>query len=297
MRSVRQTIQRHVAFIGALMVVCIWGETFVSSKMLLQGGMMPADIFFCRFLLAYLCMWALCHKTLFVANWRHEVLLAAMGVLGGSMYFLTENMALVYSTASNVAILVGTTPLVTSLIYPLFYRKERLCRRQLLGSLIAFVGMVMVVLNGQLVLHLNPLGDMLAFSASLTWAFYTVVMRKVTPHYPSLLINRKVFGYGLLSIVPYFLFVQPLQCDVAVYAQPSVWGNLLYLGLVASMGCYLVWTWSIKRLGAIRASNILYCQCLVTMGFSAMILSERITLMAVAGALILIAGMAFADRK
>lgn len=283
--------------IGALAVVCIWGETFVSSKILLQSGMQPADIFFCRFVLAYICMWILCHKHLFVQNWHHELMMAGLGVLGGSMYFLTENMALVYSTASNVAILVGTTPLVTSLLYPLFYRGERLKRKEIAGSVIAFTGMVLVVLNGQLVLHLNPLGDTLALSASLTWAFYTIIMRKVMPHYPPQLITRKVFGYGLLSIIPYFVLVHPLQHDPAIYQQPTVWINLLYLGLIASMGCYLVWNWCLKQLGPIRASNILYGQSLITMLFSAIILSERITPMAIIGAVILICGMIIADKK
>lgn len=283
--------------VAAIFVVAVWGETFVSSKVLLTSGLMPADIFFFRFVLAYLCMCLFSHRRLWADGWRHELMLAALGVLGGSLYFLSENMALMYSTASNVAILVGSTPLMTALLLSLFYREERMHGRQILGSLIAFAGMALVVLNGQLVLRLNPQGDVLALGAALTWGFYSLVMKRLSPLYDALFITRKVFAYGVLSIIPYFLWVEPLHTDMAVFAQPRVWMNLLYLGLVASMLCYFLWNWVLAHLGIVRATNILYMQSFFTMVVSHLVLGERITLMAVSGCVILIAGMVMAVRN
>lgn len=288
---------RHLATIVAVGVCAIWGETFVSSKVLLSAGLMPADIFFFRFLLAYLGMSIVSHRRKWAKNWRHELMLLAVGVLGGSLYFLSENMALLYSTASNVAILVGSTPLVTALLLSLFYKEERMRGRQIVGSLIAFLGMALVILNGQLVLHLNPRGDLLALGASLTWGFYSLVMKKLSPHYDALFITRKVFAYGVLTIIPYFIFVQPMHLEADILSETKVWGNLLYLALVASMLCYFGWNWALSKLGTVRTTNIVYLQSFFTMIISYIVLHERITWMAIAGSVVLILGMVLAVKN
>lgn len=275
----------------ALLVVAIWAETFVSSKILLTAGLMPADIFFYRFVMAYVGILLVSHKHLFARSWRDELLMLLLGVTGGSVYFLVENMAIRYSTASNVAILIGTTPLMTALLLALFYKDERMNMRQVVGSLIAFAGLVLVVLNGQLVLHLNPHGDILALCASALWGVYSLVLKVVSPHYDTMFITRKVFGYGLLTILPWFALVQPLAVDATLLSQPTVWGNLLWLGLAASLGCYLAWNWVLPRIGVVKSTNILYTQSSFTMAISAIVLGEHITWMAIAGVLVMVAGM------
>lgn len=280
----------------AFLVVAIWGETFVSSKVLLMEGLMPADIFFYRFTVAYLGLIVLSHRRLWARSWRHEMLLAISGVAGGSLYFLMENMALRYSTASNVAILVGTTPLVTALLLALCYKDERMNGRQVVGSLIAFLGLILVVLNGQFILHLNPLGDALALGASATWGVYSLCMKPLTGHYDTPFITRKVFGYGLLTILPWFFLVEPLRLDPQLLSHTTVWANLLYLSLVASLGCFLTWNWVLPRLGVVKATNVVYSQCAFTMLISVLILGERITWMAILGTLILIGGMALISK-
>lgn len=295
--EIKNRIVHNLALIAALAVCAVWGETFVSTKVLLQSGLMPSDIFFCRFVLAYLCMIICSHRHLWTKGWKDELLMALLGVAGGSLYFLSENMALMYSTASNVAILVGTTPLVTALLLSLFYREERMSGKQVAGSAIAFIGMILIILNGQLILHLNPKGDMLALAASVSWGVYSLVMKRMSASYDSLFITRKVFGYGLLTILPYIIFVQPLQTDLSIYQQTEVWGNLLYLGLVASMLCYFAWNWALSKLGTVRTTNVVYLQSFFTMLFAHVILDEQITLMAICGTIVLIFGMAFASKK
>lgn len=281
----------------ALLVVLIWGTTFVSSKVLLNSGLLPADIFFVRFVIAYCCMLCISHKRLFANSLADELTLLGLGMMGGSLYFLTENMALLYSTTSNVSILVSTTPLVTAMLLAIFYKSERLNTRQIIGSIVAFIGVVLVVLNGQLVLHLNPLGDTLALGASLTWGLYSLFMRRIMNKYSADFITRKVFFYGVMTILPYFAFVNPLDISLLTSGNVTIWGNLLFLGFVASTGGYLLWNWVMRELGAVKSTNYIYLQSLITMIAGAIVLGERITPMAVAGAVILIAGMVLAVRK
>ena len=286
-----------MAHIVAIFVVLIWGTTFVSSKVLLNSGLLPADIFFVRFIIAYSCMLCLSHKRLFANSIADELTLAGLGIMGGSLYFLTENMALLHSTSSNVSILVSTTPLVTAMLLAIFYKSERLSSRQICGSVLAFIGVVLVVLNGQLVLHLNPLGDALALGASFTWGFYSLFMRRIMGRYSADFITRKVFFYGLVTIMPYFALVHPLDIDLLTSGSMTICGNLLFLGFVASTGGYLLWNWVMRKLGAVKSTNFIYLQSLVSMVAGHVILGERITIMAIAGAVILIIGMILAVRK
>lgn len=278
-------------------MVILWGTTFVSSKVLLNAGLMPADIFLYRFLMAYALMLCVSHKMMWSENWKDELTLVGLGIMGGSLYFLTENMALIYSTTANVSILVSTCPLLTALVIAVFYKSDRMKLRQVIGSLVALAGAVLVILNGQLILHLNPLGDALALTAAMTWAFYSLFMRRIMGRYSADFITRKVFGYGVLTILPYYIIAEPLNMDWELLTDAKVMGNLLFLGVVASTGGYLLWNWVMQKLGAVKATNYIYLQTLVTMTAGAVVLGERVTWMGLMGALVLIMGMVMVLKK
>ena len=168
----------------AFVTVAIWGSTFVFTKMLLQNGLSPAQIFTLRFVIAYALIMAgnlLTGRRMkwLAASWTDECVMLLLGVSGGSVYFLTENAAMLFTTATNTSLIVCTCPLFAMLLIAIVYRhSERITRLQALGSVIACLGMAVVVLNGHFVLHLSPLGDLLAFGACLCWALYSLLMKQ-----------------------------------------------------------------------------------------------------------------------
>lgn len=288
---------KQTALILAILCVAIWGETFVSSKVVLDHGIRPADLFAFRFLLASIGMWTISHKRLFCNSWKDEVLMAMLGICGGSLYFVAENMALTYSTASNVAIILSCTPLITAFIMAIFYKEERMNSIQIAGSAVAIVGLSLIIFNGEVILKLNPLGDLLAMVGMFCWGFYSLIMKIVSPRYDAAFITRKVFGYGVISIIPYFLVFGWPQLDAGLISMPVIWVNVLYLGIVASLGCFLAWNWALTKLGTVQTTNMIYLQPFFTMIIGYVVLGERITWMAIAGAIILIAGMYLAGKK
>ena len=112
--------------LAALFTVTVWGATFVSTKVLIANSLTPAEIFLLRFAMAYVCILPFARGRMWAANLRDELLLAAAGLSGGSLYFLTENMALEYAPASNVSLIVCTAPVWTAVVMSLFYRGERM---------------------------------------------------------------------------------------------------------------------------------------------------------------------------
>ena len=227
---------------------------------------------------------------------RDELLLAAAGLTGGSLYFLTENIALEYAPASNVSLIVCTAPVWTALLLSLVYRSERMTRRQTAGCALAFVGVVLVVLNGRFVLHLSPRGDLLALSAALLWMLYSLVIKRLGDRLPVAYVTRKVFFYGIVTILPWFAW-EPFDLPAATLRHPAVWGNLLFLGVVASLLCYVLWNAAMTRLGAVRTTNYIYLNPLVTMLTAALVIDERITPAALCGAALILSGMWLAERS
>lgn len=342
-----ELIRRLKYHLVAFIVVAIWGSTFVFTKMLLQAGLTPAQIFTFRFIIAYVLLlgwtafrgWRRANHTsqfsplsfhlshLFCNNWRDELLMVALGVTGGSVYFLAENAAMLYTTATNTSLIVCSCPLFAMLLFAVFYRQsEPITRVQALGSVIACLGMAVVVLNGHFVLHLSPLGDLLAFGACLCWAVYSILMKaafergqsdacirsaeceqsrpKVKPaleRYSALFITRKVFFYGLLTIIPYFILVPEetwiFTPSIFQFFNSSILLNLLFLGVVASMLCFLVWNWVIGKLGAVVATNWVYLNPLTTILFAWWLLDEQITVWFLLGSALILVGMYLADRK
>ena len=99
----------------AIVVVGIWGMTFISTRVLIENGLTPQEIFLLRFLIAYVGIWFISPRTLFCRTWRDEGWMLLAGVTGGSLYFLTENTALEVTLTTNVAFIVCSTPLLTML--------------------------------------------------------------------------------------------------------------------------------------------------------------------------------------
>lgn len=280
----------------AILTSAIWGTTFISSKLLLQEGLSPAAIMILRFVLAYVLMLPFVKGKWFCKSVKDELLMVLLGISGGSLYFLLENTALVYTQASNVAIIIAATPLLTMLAVNLLDRSKGASKRLYGYSLMSLAGVALVILNGNFVLKLNPIGDLLTFGAVVTWVVYSIIIAKVQDRYSSWMITRKIFFYGVLTLLPYFLFE---RWDVTweMMVRPMVWGNIAYLGVLASLGCYVAWNIVIKRLGAVDATNYLYINPIVAMITANLLLGERITPLAIAGTVLILVGVYLAERK
>lgn len=284
----------------ALVVACIWGSTFVASKILLNAGLSPAEIMCLRFILAWILMLPFCHSR-FLTSFKDEFLFCVLGLTGGSLYFLAENTAVkITSATSTVALLICTTPIITALFNRVFYRNEHLSSRFMLGSSVALVGVSLVVLNGVFVLDDDPVVIILSVAASMFWGIYSLVIRRMEGAYSSAVITRKVFFWGVITMLPICLYdylTGQSSFSLAVISLPSVWGTLLFLGLVASLGCFLAWNIVLRRIGIVSAGNYLYFNPVTSLIVAYIVLDEHITLFAIVGCILTIGGVYLCNRK
>ena len=287
----------------AIITIAFWGTSFVSTKVLLNHGFSAVQIFTLRFAVTYLILLAASHSKFRCENWKHELIMFICGITGCTLYFWTENTALSLSPSSNVALIVCTNPLLIMILGGLIYKSERLNKRQIFGCLITFVGMVLVVLNGKFILKLSPAGDLLACCAGLMWAAYSLIVKQLNGKYNTLFITRRMFFYGTLTSIP-ALFIEAGTCSPKAlnipwqnFTEPVVTLNFLCLTVFSSLFGYLIWNKVLKQLGTVLASNYGYALPMVTMITAVIALGGRITPIAIAGAVAIIAGMVLAEIK
>lgn len=260
----------------ALLTILIWGTTFISTKILLKD-FTPVEILFFRFLIGYFILLLIYSRPIRTTSFKEELLFISAGLCGVTLYFLIENIALVYTLASNVGVIVSIAPFFTAVIAHFFLEEEKFHRQFFIGFLIALAGIILIGLNGSYLLQLNPIGDLLALLAPVVWAIYSVLMRKISllkAH--TIGATRRVFFYGLLFMLPP-LFLFDFQLGLSRFKEISNVAHLLFLGLGASALCFLTWNKAVGILGAVKTSVYIYIVPVITVAASALVLNEKIT--------------------
>lgn len=287
-----QKLLWHLIAVGA---VAVWGTTFVNTKVLYNSGLTPSEIFFLRFLIAYVAIWFISPRKLFANSWRDEGFMLLLGITGGSLFFVAENSAVGLTYVNNVSFITSTSPLITVILGIVFVKSIKATWTLITGSLIALLGVGIVIFNGSFILHLNPWGDLLALLTAVCWAVYSLLMKAVSSKYSAVFITRKIFFYGLVTVLPMFL-IDPWTATFSMLMTPKVVLNLLFLGLIASFLCFALWTVVIARLGVMTASNYQYLNPITTVVASAIFLSEPMTAIAYMGSALILIGVAVSNK-
>ena len=282
--------------LSAAFTVLVWGTTFISTKILLRD-FQPLDILFLRFVMGYAALFLARPGRLRLQEKRQELLFILAGLCGVYLYYLLENIALTYTMASNVGVILSTAPIFTALTARLAFRGEEKLRPSFfVGFAAAMAGIYLISLNGS-ALQLNPRGDLLALLAALVWAFYSIIIRKINAlGFPVVRTTRRIFGWGLFFMLP-TLPLLGFSPDLGKCLRPVNLCNFLFLGLCASALCFVTWNFAVKILGAVKTSVYIYLTPVVTVVTSVLVLHERITLLAAAGTVMTLAGLVLSNYK
>ena len=288
--------QKIMGHFYAIFTILVWGSCFVLTKEMLTTYT-AIQIIPLRMALAYVTLWVLRPKTLKLPR-KDELMFILIGVTGGSLYFFLQNTALSYTYAANVSILVALAPILTVILAQLFSRSgERLGKYVYIGAVIAIVGVVLVVLNGQLTFHLNPLGDFIALGAAFMWAVYSILIKKYTEQYDNFLVTRRVMLWAFLTSVPLMLVTDGMPDLRPLFTTPRILLSWLFLGVFGNAVCFAIWNVAFKRLGVVITNNYLYASPFVTLAAGYLILHEEITLMSIIGAVLITTGVIVALKK
>lgn len=280
----------------ACLTVLLWGTTFISTKVLL-GTMTPLEILCIRFMIGYLALWIVCPKFTRVIDRKHELYFVGAGLCGVTLYFLMENIALTYTQASNVGIIVAVSPFFTVLAGILFLKQKFPEKLFLVGFVLAMAGIALISFEGSQTLQLNPKGDILALGAAIVWALYSTITKKITTFgYDTIPMTRRIFFYGLIFMIPVLLVHGIDLLDPVKYTFVNI-ANILFLGVGASAMCFVTWNHAVQILGTVKTSVYIYMVPVVTTVASMLVLKEQVTLTGCIGITMILCGLMLSLKR
>lgn len=288
--------RKIIGHLLTLFTVIVWGTTFVSTKVLLQG-FKPVEVLFLRFIIALIVLVAIYPQRLKIKERKREILFMGAGLCGVTLYFLLENIALTYTMASNASVIISTAPFFTAVLsHIVFKNSEKLHFNFFIGFVLAIVGICIISFSGNK-FEINPIGDFLSVCAAVTWAFYSVITKKISDYgYNTIQVTRRIFVYGIIFMTPtlYFLGYSP---DFSLLHNWVYTANILFLGILASAVCFITWNCGLKILGPVKTSVYIYAQPVITIIFSFIFLGERLTFVSVIGTILTLSGLVISERK
>lgn len=284
---------RRNGHIYALLTITIWGITYIATKVLL-AYYTPTQLLFIRFVIAFLVLLLLQPKPFLWQGWRDEGGFLLLSLSGVTLYYLFENIALNYTLATNVSIIITFAPIATAIAVHLLTPNSCLSRYSFLGSIIALCGVALVVFNGTFVLKLNPLGDLLSIGAMICWTAYSVMVEHYLKRYDNIAITRRMLLYAIIIFTPLCFFTDGWPELSPLFALDTG-AAILLLGVFGGGICFLWWAKAIRNLGVVTATNYIYLSPFITMVSGWLLIDEPITLLGFLGAVLTILGVFLAD--
>lgn len=281
----------------ALFTIFVWGTTFVSTKVLLVN-LSPLWILLLRFAIGFIVLCALRPHILRLKEQKHELLFVSAGATGIAAYYLLENVALVFTTATAMGVIVAASPLFTAIISALLGHRSSLNIRFFSGFVLAVGGLLVVGMGAEpdgsdaLLGEASVFGDLLALLAALVWAVYSILVQRIASlGYETIASTKRTFIWGLVFIVPIAILFDGSFVSPVILLQWDTLLNLLFLGAVASAACFVTWGVSVKHLGPTISTTYIYLVPAITATASILILGEPLNALIVVGVVMTIAGL------
>ena len=280
----------------ALAVSLVWGTTYISTKVLLTA-LQPAEILILRFTLAWVVLFVCSPMPLIPKSFRSELPFLGCALTGLTLYYMLENYALKFSMASTVGLVISSAPMFAALLLWLFRRSEKPRLSFYVGFILSMGGIALISLAEGKSFDFNPIGIPLSLGSAICWGGYGVCLEFAQRQgYSELHTTRKIFFWGILFTLPFSL-ADHRGLELSLFANPILLGNILYLGIGASALCFLAWNRATILIGSVATNVYLYLMPVITVGASAWILREPVTILTVTAIALVLAGLWLSQHK
>lgn len=300
--------KQALPYILAAFCILVWGVSFICTKYLLRT-FSSLEILILRFVTGYIAFCIISPKPLKTSGIKEELLFMGAGLCGITIYQFVENIAIYFTAANNVSIIVSTCPMFTAIIAAIFLHEKTITKNFVLGFVIAMTGIVLVTLNGSSEFSLSPKGDLLALGSAICWGFYSLFVSKINSlGHGNFASTRRIFFWALIFMIPLAVYGLVFGgkstsinfCPAENTARWSDWKNILnlvILGVFASSLAFVAWNKTCKALGTVKTTAAIYMVCVVTIIFSFIFLGEKISLPGLFGTFLTILGLFISEKN
>jgi drug/metabolite transporter (DMT)-like permease len=228
--------------------------------------------------------------------------LVLLGLLSTTLYQIFFLYGVKYAAASDDSIVIGAGPVMIGVLASV-YTQERLTRWKIMGLLVGLSGVVLIGFLSPNTGVLNrPLGLTLVFFGALSYALYTILLRRFVKktnsnqdgiHVSSLSINSWMAVFGLLFLAPFSLVEQPWNYTWNL----GSWTGILYLALLSTIVGYYLYIEGVTKIGAGRASVFSNLVPVFGVLTSALLLQEAVSIWTVVSLGLILTGVYLVNTK
>ncbi len=276
-----------------LTMTAIWGSNFVAIKYSLED-LLPLSFNGLRFAIASLTLSLVLRIS--GKDWKVQPgdgwKLFGFGLLANAIYQSLFIIGIAHTRTGNAALIVSTTPFFTAVIGRL-RRQEYFTPRAAVGLVLAFAGVVLIILNGskEVAFGQTIFGDLLLLCATLCWTLYTVGAKNLVHTYGSL----KATTLMMLMATPVFLLV----CAPSFLRQDWIgvrtvaWGGVAFSAFLAIALSHALWNHGVKKIGSTRTAIYSNITPVIALFAAWLVLGEKPTRGQIGGAAVIFIGLYF----
>lgn len=289
---------RLTAYLKLTASAVIWGISFIAIKIAVTE-VPPAVVIWLRFNLSLviLFLFLLLRRELTLPPTQDLFFFALLGFIGISLHHWLQSTGLVTAQASTTSWLIATTPIFMALLAWLFL-KEKITLIALCGILLAAIGVLLVVSNGDITTVLNgefgSAGNVLVLLSAINWAVFSVLSRRSLDKYTAVFVLFYATLFGSLFSSIHFLSIK--GWNYISQLSNTAWLAIIFLGAASSFLAYAYWYDGLQVIGATQAGVFIYMEPLITLLVAAIILNEAVTLPAILGGSLILLGVWLVNR-
>jgi len=281
-----------------LFVAVVWGVNFAFVKFALID-FHPLSFTVLRFFLAalFLVTIMLVNRESFSLERRDIGAIISLGFIGITLYNLLFMEGLYFTTASNAALFISTSPVFAALMLARS-KRERITAQVVAGLLLSTLGVFLIIQNkpGGLGFSRRGLtGDLLTLGAAVVWALYTMKAKPLLERYSAIKVTAYSMAAGTVMLLPigaYDLLHQSWR-TVSIRS----WSAFSFSALISGGLAFTLWYEGVKKIGVTRTIVYHYIVPFVAVLFAALFLGERMVLTQVLGGVCILTGVYLAQRN
>lgn len=281
-------LKTYLGQIYLALAASIWGGMYVVSKAVLVV-IQPLELVWLRYLVALvaLVVMGVASRQSWRIHRKDVLLIAVIGIIGYFISIWAQFAGTQLSSAQMGAVVTASTP-AFMVLFARILLKEKITMRKAASVLLATIGVLMIVGLSGLDVSFR-LGGMILGIAALTWAFMSVLIKKVPREYSPLVVTTYAILAAFLLITPFI--VPNLQFGQRELLQPMVWGGVLYVGIVSTAGAFYFWNKGLQMVDAATAGLYFFFQPLAGTLLGWFFLGEQVDITFWIGALLIAAGV------
>ncbi|WP_002146553.1 DMT family transporter [Bacillus cereus] len=256
----------------------IWGGMYVVSKYVLDY-IPPLTLVWLRFIIAFVVLYMILkiaekkQKKKVTISKKDWLLFTWIGFIGYFISITCQFIGTKLSDAHTGSLVTSATP-AFMVIFAALILKEKLTARRLLSTIIATIG-VIIVIGWDIEIGSYFIGTIILVGAAITWALLSIYVKIASARFSSLVITTYAIFFSLFFITPFMIW--ELQSTSIEAINTYVILGILYLGIVSTAGAFFLWNKGLELMDASIGSLFFFFQPIVGSLLSWFLLNETLS--------------------